>query len=302
MNCTEFSNLLDAYLDGGLAPEEQARVEAHAAACAECGALLTLCRDCRALDEQLQVPASFSAAWRQAVRREAEKEQKAQRKRTLRGVLTAAAALVFVAGGALMTRQNGWMHSLTAAQTPAATAAPAPVVTLATAASGAPAVNATSLPSMDISAETADAESDAGVWAKQAPAMSSLIAEAAVSNVLFGARADGAAEEAGEDAWDMAPLCEEAAEDTAELPMAAEEELAAGKQPEPAPAEAEAEILPEETEESPAEQAAREESAGQAGFLREAGGLALCALPWLALVILAWLVARRIRKRKKERK
>lgn len=302
MNCTEFSNLLDAYLDGELSPEEAARLEAHAASCAECGALMALRRDCRDMDEALDVPVSFSAAWRQAIREEADKERKADGKRVFRRILTAAAALVFVVGGAVATR-NRVLPSGEAVQAPDPAETPALAVMQSTAAPApsAPVVYTTSLPLMDTAAEEADTAVGAGGLAKQAPDQGSLIAEAAVSNVVYSARADDAPADAEEDGGDMALPEEAAADDTAYSLMAAEESLAA----EDMAAPSETEEAPPEAGEAigPAEDSAPDDVAKQpGGFFREAGILALCALPWLAAAALAWLTARWIRNKKKGRK
>jgi|GEM_PF-223557 len=76
MNCTEFQANLDAYIDSELDRKTRRAMEEHAASCPECGALLnqamqavTLCAE---LNEGLTVPPECQAAWRQAVRAEAE--------------------------------------------------------------------------------------------------------------------------------------------------------------------------------------------------------------------------------------
>lgn len=106
MNCMEFSNLLDAYLEGTL-PEEQARaLEAHAAACPACADLMAAMLDCRQADEEIEVPDSFGASWRQAIREEEAMETPKRKKNGWQKWLAAAAALVVVLGGTALTR-NG---------------------------------------------------------------------------------------------------------------------------------------------------------------------------------------------------
>ena len=99
MDCKEFSNLLDDYLDGMLSEEEAFCFRTHAQECAECAALLSLRRDCRKMDENIQVPDEFSAGWRRMVREELMLEKKIQKKKNWQNWLAAAAAVVFVLGG-----------------------------------------------------------------------------------------------------------------------------------------------------------------------------------------------------------
>lgn len=104
MNCTEFSSLLDAFMEGALPDEAAAAMKAHAAECPSCGMLLQARRDCRAADEQVEVPASFSAAWRESIREEKQMEEK--KSGAWKKYLAAAAALVFVLGGTMLTREG----------------------------------------------------------------------------------------------------------------------------------------------------------------------------------------------------
>jgi len=101
MNCKEFSDLLDAYLDGELTPEEETALRDHAALCPDCAARLLLLEDSRRLDEDVDAPEAFSAAWRKAVQKEKEAHKVLSLPR-VRRYLAAAAALVLVAGGALL--------------------------------------------------------------------------------------------------------------------------------------------------------------------------------------------------------
>lgn len=111
MDCKEFSNLLDAWIEGTLSDGEADRMQAHAAECGACASLLALRKDCRRLDEDIEVPDSFSSSWRQMIREEAKMEQnqeksagKARRIKAWTGWLAAAAALVFIIGGTLTSR------------------------------------------------------------------------------------------------------------------------------------------------------------------------------------------------------
>jgi len=104
MDCKEFSNLLDAFLDGTLPREEADRLETHAAACAECASRLAMLKDCRRLDEEVEAPEGFSSSWRQMIREEADMEKSTPKRRKWTSYLAAAAALVFILGGTALTR------------------------------------------------------------------------------------------------------------------------------------------------------------------------------------------------------
>ena len=106
MDCKEFSNLLDAYLDGALPDADARRMRDHAAECDACAALLTLRNDCRRMDEEIQVPDSFSSSWRQAIREEKSMEEKAKKKVNWKTWTAVAAALLFVVGGTLASRDG----------------------------------------------------------------------------------------------------------------------------------------------------------------------------------------------------
>ena len=113
MDCKEFSNLLDAWLDGALSDGEADRMRAHADTCGDCASLKALRKDCRRLDEEIEVPDGFSSAWRQKVEEEADMEdtmernaKKARGKKRWTGWLAAAAALVFIVGGTLLNRDG----------------------------------------------------------------------------------------------------------------------------------------------------------------------------------------------------
>lgn len=128
MNCKEFSDLLDAFLDGALSDAEATQMQAHAAACADCAQLLRIRRDCRLADEETRVPASFSAAWRQAVGEEKRAERKRRNASSRKSWLAAAAMLVFVAGGLLISR-NGLPTRRNKAVAPAYGATDLPMAT-----------------------------------------------------------------------------------------------------------------------------------------------------------------------------
>ena len=106
MNCNEFSNLLDAWMDGTLSDAEAERMRDHAAECEGCAALLTLRQDCRRLEEEIEVPEGFSSSWRQMIREEKTMEEKTRKKVNWKAWAATAAALVFVIGGTLISRDS----------------------------------------------------------------------------------------------------------------------------------------------------------------------------------------------------
>ena len=104
MDCERLNHLLDSYLDGTLDAETARDIENHGKECAACAALLALGRDLRR--DEGEVPASFSAGWRKVIRKESTMEKKQQTKHTLRSVLLAAAAFLFIVGGTALTREK----------------------------------------------------------------------------------------------------------------------------------------------------------------------------------------------------
>ena len=104
MNCKDFSNLLDAYVDGSVSESEADQMRDHAAACPDCAAMLTLLQDARRMDEAIEVPETFSSSWRQRIREEENMEEK--KIKSWKTWLAAAAVLVFILGGTALTREN----------------------------------------------------------------------------------------------------------------------------------------------------------------------------------------------------
>ena len=108
MDCLEMRAKLDAYIDGELTAEEMRAVEAHAAACEDCGRELEAARFLRdalgELDREVAVPLPAHVGWQRAVRAEAKRRAN---RRWLRAVYAVAAALVLVIGGsAVMQRMS----------------------------------------------------------------------------------------------------------------------------------------------------------------------------------------------------
>ena len=102
MNCEDFRTLLGE-MEPGAELSQQARQ--HMESCPDCRMAWTLRLDCRTLDEDGVVPASFSSSWRQAIRKEAPPmEKKTLLTAPVKRWLAAAAALMLLLGGTLATR------------------------------------------------------------------------------------------------------------------------------------------------------------------------------------------------------
>lgn len=121
MNCTEYAVLLEKFLDGSLTAAEEAQMQQHEASCSDCAALRrtldNLQDDLTNLADAPAMPASFHQAWMQKV----EEEPMENRECTPRSarpwirMLSTAAALVFVLGGTLLTRDTLSPRSLESA-------------------------------------------------------------------------------------------------------------------------------------------------------------------------------------------
>ncbi|MBR6028997.1 MAG: DUF4349 domain-containing protein [Clostridia bacterium] len=114
MNCEAYQALLTSCLDREPTPEEAAQLSAHEAECPECRALresLELLPDRLAgLREDVPpMPADLHQRWTLMLEEkpmENKQTRKPARRRQLAGILAAAAALVFIVGGTLMTRDD----------------------------------------------------------------------------------------------------------------------------------------------------------------------------------------------------
>ena len=217
MNCKEFSDLLDAFLDGELTEEQAEQMRRHAAECAECAALLALRRDLRALEDEVEVPDEFSASWREAVRAEATGSKRSPARAFRQSWMAAAAALVMIFGGALAMSRG---KLPTVYRTAGSAKAPAAVAQTATTTDEAPAANESIVANEAPAVQQKAAENDAG-------AVLSLFASGSLSNVLYED-----AEESEEIACEEAPMMDWAAESQEENAYMAAEAMEA------APAEA----------------------------------------------------------------
>ena len=108
MDCTEFNGMLDLLMDGALSDGQRHAMEAHGQGCPEYAAAMRSTLQMKALFDQMEpevdVPLNVQAAWRGAVR-EASRRQKQKRMR--RWIVSAAAAVVVLAGAGLTLGLRG---------------------------------------------------------------------------------------------------------------------------------------------------------------------------------------------------
>ena len=108
MTCKEFDELLDLLMDDALTEDQRRSVTAHAQACPECAGKLRSTMQLKALLSEMEpeaaIPLQAQAAWRGAVREEAARQS---RRRRLRWIGTAAAAVVVLAGAGLALGLRG---------------------------------------------------------------------------------------------------------------------------------------------------------------------------------------------------
>ena len=280
MNCKEFSFLLDdAFRNRSLPDEEVSALRAHAAECPHCAALLQAMEDCRKADEETEAPVSFSAAWRQRIREESAKEEKARKRRTWRGMLAAAAMLIFVVGGTLLTRDRQ----------PILSARPAREMR---------ASEMNEAPSMALGLASNSAAREESVVFEDAAAP---MAEA------YEMEAEEAVWDAEEAAWETEEAPEEMAAPIALAVPNAKSAAAAGPTSTPrplatavpaptgSPAKSENAAAQERTDSEPMDILAEGRQ-----FLRDMLAFLASALPWLAGIGLAALIVTAIIKRKKK--
>ena len=113
MNCSEYSVLLEKLLEGGLTGEDEQALRRHETGCPACARqrreLDRLQDTLSALDSEVPpMPEDFHEGWMQKVEEEAmEKKNRTEKpgwKTVMTRTLSVAAALVFVVGGTLLTR------------------------------------------------------------------------------------------------------------------------------------------------------------------------------------------------------
>ncbi len=101
MTCDEYKRLLNQ--QDGPGEDERASMREHMTMCDTC-AEDTIRLDLTRLDEDIEVPDSFAAAWRRQIREDQPMENQTRKQLPWRGWLAAAAAVVFLIGGTLGTR------------------------------------------------------------------------------------------------------------------------------------------------------------------------------------------------------
>ena len=111
MTCNEYAVLLEKYLEGALTPAEEALLRQHEDACPACAArrrALDGLQDdlARLSDDVPPLPEDFHQAWTKRVEEAAmdNKPESSRPRRQWTRLLSAAAAVVFVLGGTLLTR------------------------------------------------------------------------------------------------------------------------------------------------------------------------------------------------------
>ena len=120
MNCGEFRERIDDYMDGLLDEALHARMDAHAGECTQCASLLKQAMEIKAaladLDDEAPVPAEVSAAWRRAVKLEAERRRRARVWRGWRAFAAAAAALAIWVGATALLGDAGLLDKIVPAE------------------------------------------------------------------------------------------------------------------------------------------------------------------------------------------
>ena len=108
MNCKEFLDRLDAYLDGEMTQPERQAFLAHAQGCSTCREELRCAEAIREallqMNEGLSVPLAAQAGWRTAVKQESRRRK---RRGFYRAISAAAAAFVLLAGTTAVFRATG---------------------------------------------------------------------------------------------------------------------------------------------------------------------------------------------------
>ena len=124
MTCDKFSGLLDQYLKGSLDVRKAAECERHLETCNECRLLLQIRKDCGQLDEGFEVPDTFSASWRRAIREQEDNSLTENPKGkshsvlpfTARRWIAIAASVLFVFGGTWLVSRSRPGDRYTASQ------------------------------------------------------------------------------------------------------------------------------------------------------------------------------------------
>lgn len=116
-NCERIELLFDQMMDDALTAADQARLDAHCAACAACAekrrTTLALKRMFSELPPEMDVPLTAQAGWRGAVKAEADG---ARRRRLIRWASGIAAALVVALGGMFALKAGAPRQAMEAAE------------------------------------------------------------------------------------------------------------------------------------------------------------------------------------------
>lgn len=133
MDCLKFRAHLDEWLDGELTDDMARAMQQHADTCPDCAEDARLARETVAmlhsLEDEIPVPLPAQAAWRKAVRAEAQRKKVRRFPAAIRAIGSVAAALVVLAGCTAAFRATDMLY-------PAAPASDAAVMTRMTADSG----------------------------------------------------------------------------------------------------------------------------------------------------------------------
>ena len=114
MDCRTFDLLLDKP-EREWTEQERRDIEAHAAECADCAALLALRREMRAMDGDEPLPEGFTASWQNMIHTEAQKKMNGKISTfPWKRVAAAVAAVTVLAVGTAVSYRNGWGGSGTA--------------------------------------------------------------------------------------------------------------------------------------------------------------------------------------------
>lgn len=115
MDCLRYREHLDEWIDGMLSEEMAAQMQAHADRCPDCADEARLARETldliHSLEDDIPVPLQAQAAWRSAVRAEAQqvRRQKPRFSAAIRALGSVAAAFIVLAGCTGVFRMNGML-------------------------------------------------------------------------------------------------------------------------------------------------------------------------------------------------
>lgn len=113
MDCQKYREHLDEWIDGELAEDMAAAMEAHMLACPDCAEQTRIARETldfiHSLEDDIPVPLTAQSAWRTAVRAEAKQRRRSRFSTAFRAVGSVAAAFVLLAGCTAFFRSNGML-------------------------------------------------------------------------------------------------------------------------------------------------------------------------------------------------